>query len=338
MPERYRFLKRLIVITVCTMFVLMTGVGLLFCNYVNSYSQDKKLLNNNADNDNIINSLIDEIERSTNPININNNTNILFLSGASINEVDFCGIININRQRKEITAMILPPNTGINKDDNFNLLNSLFSIYKGKKINASEALEKENIQNSINDNIPYIENAFDIQIDYYCFFHERTIIEAINALGGVEYYVPIELNYSDPYKGLFIHLEEGMQILDGKAALDYLKFIKSNKQTKGESDFYDGSQQKRITAQEEFLKELFKQKNSITYIKRLIQISDSLLSDVVTSLDSEILLKLLPPENFFIGYDFVTCEFPGNEKIVNNSLTFIKNSYELSRKTERYFK
>ena len=35
----------------------------------------------------------------------------------------------------------------------------------------------------------------------------------MDAVGGVEFDVPRDMNYDDPYQDLHIHLEEGLQVL-----------------------------------------------------------------------------------------------------------------------------
>ena len=40
-------------------------------------------------------------------------------------------------------------------------------------------------------------------------------VELVDLVGGVEFYVPQDMNYDDDWQDLHIHLEEGLQVLDG---------------------------------------------------------------------------------------------------------------------------
>jgi LCP family protein required for cell wall assembly len=48
--------------------------------------------------------------------------------------------------------------------------------------------------------------------------------ETIDALGGVEFDVPQNMNYDDPQQGLSIHLKKGYQLLDGDKAEQLVRF------------------------------------------------------------------------------------------------------------------
>lgn len=90
-----------------------------------------------------------------------------------------------------------------------------------QKINASYSVDYEgNIEQTIRE----VEKVTALPIDRYAITTFEGFEEAIDAIGGVEMYVPMDLEYSDPYQDLEINLKEGDQILDGKHALQFVRF------------------------------------------------------------------------------------------------------------------
>ena len=56
----------------------------------------------------------------------------------------------------------------------------------------------------------------------------QALIELVDVIGGVEFEVPIDMNYDDPTQDLHIHLNKGMQTIDGEKAEQLLRFRHSN--------------------------------------------------------------------------------------------------------------
>jgi len=70
-----------------------------------------------------------------------------------------------------------------------------------------------------------ISNLLDgVQIDRYVRVNVQGVEKLIDALGGVEVYVPKDMKYTDNSQHLYIDLKEGEQVLDGDKALQFLRF------------------------------------------------------------------------------------------------------------------
>lgn len=65
-----------------------------------------------------------------------------------------------------------------------------------------------------------------LPIQYYVYVDFQGFIALVDAIGGVDYYVEKDMKYSSQADGpeYDIDLEEGMQKLDGKKALQYVRF------------------------------------------------------------------------------------------------------------------
>ena len=84
-----------------------------------------------------------------------------------------------------------------------------------------------------------ISNMLGIPIDYYVKVDIRGFIALVDYLDGIDFYVPCDMEYDDPYQGgpngLHIHFREGMQHLSGQEAMEVARFRKNNN-LKGYSD------------------------------------------------------------------------------------------------------
>lgn len=57
-----------------------------------------------------------------------------------------------------------------------------------------------------------------VMVDFDCFS------DVVDLFGGVNFYVPMDMDYEDPYQDLYIHLKEGYQHLDGDSAIQVMRF------------------------------------------------------------------------------------------------------------------
>ena len=74
-----------------------------------------------------------------------------------------------------------------------------------------------------------------IPIDYYIKVNIKGFISLVDDLGGVDFYVPCDMDYDDPYQDLHIHYKQGQQKLNGQQAMEVARFRKNNDGT-GYSD------------------------------------------------------------------------------------------------------
>ena len=111
---------------------------------------------------------------------------------------------------------------------------------------------------------------------------DLTALEAVmDALGGVTFTVPQDMDYEDPYQDLSIHLKAGEQTLSGKDAVSLLRYRKG----------YPEGDLKRIEVQQAFLMELFRQKCNPASLKEIPAVMDAIKGHVVTNLIAEDVVK-----------------------------------------------
>lgn len=135
--------------------------------------------------------------------------NILFLG--TDREAGLCDVmmlINVNRTDSTATVAQIPRDTYARyTDGSYKKLNGAYRTLGG----ASEAAD-------------FLADAFGIRIDHYVCIDLDTLCDVVDAMGGVDIELPIDMRYSDPEQGLFIELKKGMTHLDGKLAEQFIRF------------------------------------------------------------------------------------------------------------------
>ena len=70
----------------------------------------------------------------------------------------------------------------------------------------------------------FFSRALGVKIDWFAAMDLECVSLLVDAVGGVDLDVPMDMDYSDPAQGLEIHLKAGRQHLDGASALSFIRF------------------------------------------------------------------------------------------------------------------
>ena len=93
--------------------------------------------------------------------------------------------------------------------------------YGFDKINAAYAFGGEPLAEKT------AENLLGIDIDHYVIINTKSFVKIIDAIGGIDIDVEKRMYYEDPWDddgGLYIDLYPGMQHMDGKTAVTYVRY------------------------------------------------------------------------------------------------------------------
>ena len=122
-----------------------------------------------------------------------------------------------------------------------------------------------------------LENWLSINIHGFASINFEGFIDLVDLVGGIKVNVPRDMRYDDLADGTNINLKKGEQVLDGKNALDFVRFRKSN-------DGRHSSDYERMERQQQALAELSKKLASIRMITRINNIMNILSANIKTSL------------------------------------------------------
>lgn len=169
----------------------------------------------------------------------------------------------VNNKDKKIDIISIPRDTLVKIGANYHKINSAYAI--GKEEQTIETVEK----------------LVNVEIDGYVKFTVETFRDTIDALGGVNFTVPQDLFYEDPYQDLYIDLKEGRQHLNGREAEGLVRY-------RG----YPTADIGRIAVQQEFIKELVKQKANPLTLLRAPMLIKAFEKNIDTSLNESEIINL----------------------------------------------
>ena len=136
---------------------------------------------------------------------------------------------------------------------------------KDKKINSAYGSRKgiECVKNEIG-------GLTGIYPDKYILLNFDGFRKLVDAIGGVEYTVPVDMKYSDPAQNLYIDLKQGRQVLDGEKAEMLMRFRKND----DGSGYVDGDIG-RPKVQKNFYKEVIRKLMSFDSIMNVGGVMDA---------------------------------------------------------------
>ena len=122
-----------------------------------------------------------------------------------------------------------------------------------------------------------VEKIVGMDIDYYAVFNNNAVIKIVDIIGGVNFDVPIDMDYDDSSQDLHIHLKAGYQLLDGNKAEQVVRFRHNNNGTTYPVE-YGQEDIGRMRTQREFITQVIKQMakaENITKVDDYIKIANN---------------------------------------------------------------
>lgn len=136
-------------------------------------------------------------------------------------------LVTYDIQGKKINAISLLRDTMVNtsgKSGGQKRLNVVYNRNRGDK----KLSEKERIENGMTALKKEVSRLTGIYPDFYVMVEWEAIGRLVDAVDGVEFEVPFDMNYDDPYQDLHIHQKKGLRVLDGRDAMEVIRFRKNN--------------------------------------------------------------------------------------------------------------
>ncbi|WP_409342898.1 LCP family protein [Paenibacillus sp. MBLB4367] len=87
---------------------------------------------------------------------------------------------------------------------------------------------------------------FGFSFDYMATIDFHAFEQTVDALGGLTLDVDMDMRYVDTEDGTDINLKKGTQLLNGKQALDFVRYRKSNRNTEESSDMERNMRQQQV--------------------------------------------------------------------------------------------
>lgn len=206
------------------------------------------------------------------------------LIGKSQNLTDTIIVASYNPQKQEAVMMSIPRDTFVGKDKT--------KATGMNKINALYQQSPEKLLKAVND-------ITGLDIEYYIMVDTKALRELVDAIGGVTFDVPIDMDYDDSSQELYIHLSKGEQLLAGDKAEQLVRFRKNNDGT-GYPAEYGSDDYGRMRTQREFITAALKQTIQVKNILKLGELLDIANRNIETNMDISMIKDYLP---YIINFD-----------------------------------
>lgn len=166
-----------------------------------------------------------------------------------------------------------------NRADTIMLLTVKENGIKGLSIPRNTLLEDKRIsdilatENGDQELIDTIKTTLSVPIHYYAKMDLTAVKEIVDNVGGIDFEVPMDMVYDDPYQDLHINLKKGVHTLNGEGVCQLLQFRRG----------YPEGDLTRIQLHQQFIKEFIKQKLNKDYIDKAPEIFKVISGNIKTN-------------------------------------------------------
>ena len=237
-------------------------------------------------------------------------TFLLLGKDTSSGSTDTIILVSYDVPNQQVNMMSIPRDTAVNVPWSIKKVNSVYSA-KESSGGGLENLKKQ---------VSYLTGVMP---DFYVLIEWEAVGELVNALGGVEFDVPRNMNYDDPYQNLHIHLEKGLQVLNGEEAMGVIRYRHDNRRADGVMPGYADGDLGRTKTQQAFLKACVKQALKLENVGKVKEFVEIFMKHVETDLPLQNLIWFATQAMGMDADTIQSCTMP------NTPVSFHGGSYVL---------
>ena len=258
--------------------------------------------------------------------------NVLILGESGVGDgyklTDSIMIVSYNPQTQQASMLSIPRDTYIGKRDKNSATQNYLMSYK---MNAAYR-NGENIQ----ETVERVSDITGVKIDNYVLVDTDAIQQIVNAIGGVTFNVPIDMDYDDDTQDLYIHLKAGEQLIDGAKAEQLLRFRHNNDGSSYPMEYGDNDLG-RMKTQREFIKETMKQLIKFENVTKVVNLLDIVYKNVKTDLEMDT-IKCYIPYIFHFNMENIKSDMvPGVSEKCNGVYIYVPNKKETEQVVANLF-
>lgn len=218
-------------------------------------------------------------------------------------------LLSYDGYSNRVNVLSFPRDTMVKSGGYYQKLNGamgvgLQNVKKGKDKEPEEEIIRQ------------VKDLTGLPINYFVTIDFDGFKEVVDALGGVDFNVPYNMNYDDPVQDLHIHLQAGQQHLDGQKAHDFVRFRQNNDHT-APGEYVHGDIG-RIYWQQEFVKEFIKQKLKPQFLAKVTDVFDVIEKNVRTNYTMQDLLKHIEVLEDIKLEEIESYQLPGEARYIDD--------------------
>jgi polyisoprenyl-teichoic acid--peptidoglycan teichoic acid transferase len=224
-------------------------------------------------------------------------------------------LFNYEPRQSKLNILSIARDTRVLDRGRFSKINALYSA-GGEKLIAKET-----------------SRMTGLPVHYYLTMDFEGFRKIVDTLGGVEFYVPFRMRYDDPDQDLHINLYKGLQLLDGDAAEQLVRYRKGNRAGQGYIDGDIG----RIRMQQDFVKSILNQKLNFKYLNRVDDIVGLMNKYMTTNIGLPDIAEYLGSLGKVDSGEVKTFTLPGDSVIKGGVWYFIHDEAGTKEMIRDYF-
>lgn len=175
-----------------------------------------------------------------------------------------------------------------------------------------------------------------LDLKYYIIIDTKALQKLVDTIGGVEFDVPIDMNYDDSSQNLHIHLKAGLQTLDGEHAEQLVRF-RHNNNGSSYSYSYGDNDLGRMKTQRNFIVATAKQTIQMKNITQIGNIIDIVKEYVDTNLDFDYIKDYIPYAIQMDINNIKTAQLPGRAEYLGYLSFFLCDEEETKELVNEMF-
>lgn len=201
-----------------------------------------------------------------------NSFNMLFIGEDTSGRCDTVAVVSFNE--KGVTALSLP------RDVTY------------KTSGGDKKLTEIMLESGEQAVFDAVKEKLSIPLSYYLKLNLPAVEKIVDAVGGVEFDVPMDMDYKDPVQNLEINLKKGKQHLSGKKVREMLQYRRGNN-----GGGYESGDIGRISLGQSFVKDFIRDNLKNLSPKKLGEIADIISKNTVTNIPKRKLLDFAEVED-----------------------------------------
>lgn len=258
--------------------------------------------------------------------------NVLLLGESGVGDgyklTDTIMIASYNPQTQQASILSVPRDTYVGKRNKDTATTHYLASYKMNAVYRNGT--------NLEETIECVNNLTGLELEKYVLVDTDAIIDIVDAIGGVWFDVPIDMDYDDLNQDLHIHLKAGYQLIDGDKAEQLLRF-RHNQDGSSYPAEYGDNDYGRMRTQREFITATAKQLLKIENATKVINLLDIVFENVKTNLELQDLKYYIPYIFKFNTSNIVTDTLPGQSELCNEVWIYTANKTKTKQVVEDLF-
>ena len=247
----------------------------------------------------------------------------VLILGESTGMSDTIMVASYDPKTQEAALLSIPRDTFIGNDKKhttvYDKINSLYS--------NGDTPEKT---------LAAVNKLTGLDLKYYIIVDTKALQKLVDTIGGVEFDVPIDMDYDDYSQDLFIHLKAGVQTLNGDQAEQLVRF-RHNNDYSSYSYSYGDNDLGRMRTQRNFIIATIKQTIRMKNVAQIGNIIDIFKQYVKTNLDFNNVKDYIPYAIKINTDNIKAAQLPGTAQYLGYLSFFLCDEEETQELVKEFF-